>query len=157
MRSQVRFAPQNCRMLDFTLRLPRHHGAACMSGVSVCVLLHTDRGAAIKATRGDAILFWTLKPSGEKDRSSLHGSCPTLKVVSPDSCDFPTHAVHGSASGKTVSSLLMSHSCCICSSYAVCLLLAGREVVCNEVRCCRCPTAPCVCGGGTLSMAATMR
>ncbi len=40
----------------------------------------TCRGAAIKATRGDAIFFWALKPDGTKDRSSLHGSCPTTKV-----------------------------------------------------------------------------
>ena len=39
------------------------------------------RGHAVKATRGDAVFFWALKPDGGKDRSSLHGSCPTLKVL----------------------------------------------------------------------------
>jgi prolyl 4-hydroxylase len=37
------------------------------------------KGHAVKATRGDAVFFWALKPDGGKDRSSLHGSCPTLK------------------------------------------------------------------------------
>lgn len=37
------------------------------------------KGHAVKATRGDAIFFWALHPDGSKDRSSLHGSCPTTK------------------------------------------------------------------------------
>ncbi len=27
--------------------------------------------------QGDALLFYALKPDGEKDTTSLHGSCPT--------------------------------------------------------------------------------
>ena len=34
---------------------------------------------AVKAVRGDALLFYSLAPSGEPEASSLHGSCPTLK------------------------------------------------------------------------------
>ena len=30
--------------------------------------------------RGDALLFYSLKPNGEEDPTSMHGSCPTLKV-----------------------------------------------------------------------------
>mmetsp|Transcript_17819 Transcript_17819/g.53699 ORF Transcript_17819/g.53699 Transcript_17819/m.53699 type:complete len:307 (+) Transcript_17819:464-1384(+) len=37
------------------------------------------QGFAVKATKGDAVLFWALKPDQERDLSSLHGSCPTLK------------------------------------------------------------------------------
>ncbi|BDA51130.1 probable prolyl 4-hydroxylase 7 [Coccomyxa sp. Obi] len=36
-------------------------------------------GAAVKATRGDALLFYSLLPNGETDPTSLHGSCPTTK------------------------------------------------------------------------------
>lgn len=37
------------------------------------------KGLAVKTTRGDALLFFGLKPDGETDASSLHGSCPTTK------------------------------------------------------------------------------
>lgn len=35
------------------------------------------RGLGVKAVRGDALLFYSLKPDGSLDSSSLHGSCPT--------------------------------------------------------------------------------
>ena len=34
---------------------------------------------AVKATRGDALLFYSLAPDGTIDPMSLHGSCPTLR------------------------------------------------------------------------------
>ena len=37
------------------------------------------QGLGVKAIRGDALLFYGLKPNGETDPASLHGSCPTLK------------------------------------------------------------------------------
>ena len=37
------------------------------------------QGLSVKAIRGDALLFYALKPNGEPDPNSLHGSCPTLK------------------------------------------------------------------------------
>ena len=36
-------------------------------------------GLSVKATKGDALLFFSLHPDGTEDPSSLHGSCPTLK------------------------------------------------------------------------------
>ena len=36
-------------------------------------------GFAVKPRRGDALLFYSLKPNGQKDEDSLHGSCPVLK------------------------------------------------------------------------------
>ncbi len=38
------------------------------------------QGLAVKASKGDALLFYSLKPNGETDPTSMHGSCPTLKV-----------------------------------------------------------------------------
>jgi prolyl 4-hydroxylase len=35
------------------------------------------RGLAVKAFKGDALLFYSLRPDGETDNASLHGSCPT--------------------------------------------------------------------------------
>jgi prolyl 4-hydroxylase len=32
----------------------------------------------VKAIKGDAVMFYSLKPDGELDPTSLHGSCPTL-------------------------------------------------------------------------------
>ena len=37
------------------------------------------KGMAVKAIKGDAVLFFSLHPDGTEDPSSLHGSCPTLK------------------------------------------------------------------------------
>lgn len=36
------------------------------------------QGLGVKAFKGDAIMFYSLKPDGTEDPSSLHGSCPTL-------------------------------------------------------------------------------
>lgn len=37
------------------------------------------QGLAVKAKKGDALLFYGLKPNGDIDPASLHGSCPTTK------------------------------------------------------------------------------
>jgi len=39
------------------------------------------KGLAVKSFKGDAVLFYSLKPDGEPDPASLHGSCPTTKGV----------------------------------------------------------------------------
>lgn len=36
-------------------------------------------GFAVRARRGDALLFYSLLPDGAKDPASLHGGCPVLK------------------------------------------------------------------------------
>jgi len=36
------------------------------------------KGLAVKAVRGDAVMFYSLKPDGSLDPSSLHESCPAL-------------------------------------------------------------------------------
>jgi len=38
-------------------------------------------GVAVKAKRGDALLFFSLTPAGEKDALSLHAGCPVTKGV----------------------------------------------------------------------------
>ncbi len=35
------------------------------------------KGLAVKAVRGDALMFYSLKPDGATDQASLHSSCPT--------------------------------------------------------------------------------
>ena len=35
------------------------------------------KGLAVRAVKGDAVLSYSLKPDGETDHTSLHGSCPT--------------------------------------------------------------------------------
>ncbi|RZC44992.1 hypothetical protein C5167_037948 [Papaver somniferum] len=37
------------------------------------------KGLAVKPKKGDALLFWSLKPDATKDLSSLHGGCPVIK------------------------------------------------------------------------------
>ncbi|WJX88367.1 procollagen-proline 4-dioxygenase [Trifolium repens] len=37
------------------------------------------KGLSIKPKRGDALLFWSMKPDGTLDPSSLHGGCPVIK------------------------------------------------------------------------------
>lgn len=38
-----------------------------------------QKGLAVHPEKGAALLFYSLKPDGKIDHSSLHGSCPTLK------------------------------------------------------------------------------
>lgn len=42
---------------------------------STCAL----KGNAVKAIKGNAVMFYGLHADGSPDPSSLHGSCPTLK------------------------------------------------------------------------------
>ena len=41
--------------------------------------MRLEQGLAVKAIRGDALLFYSLLPNGKTDPTSLHGSCPTTK------------------------------------------------------------------------------
>ncbi|XP_019177432.1 PREDICTED: probable prolyl 4-hydroxylase 10 [Ipomoea nil] len=36
-------------------------------------------GLSVKPKMGDALLFWSMKPDGSLDPSSLHGGCPVIK------------------------------------------------------------------------------
>ncbi|KAL3723686.1 hypothetical protein ACJRO7_035799 [Eucalyptus globulus] len=36
-------------------------------------------GLSVKPKMGDALLFWSMKPDGSLDKSSLHGGCPVIK------------------------------------------------------------------------------
>lgn len=38
-----------------------------------------QRGLAVKTVRGDALMFYSLKPDGATDTASLHGSCPVIE------------------------------------------------------------------------------
>ncbi|KAK6922537.1 Isopenicillin N synthase-like, Fe(2+) 2OG dioxygenase domain [Dillenia turbinata] len=37
------------------------------------------QGLSIKPKRGDALLFWSMRPDASQDPSSLHGACPVIK------------------------------------------------------------------------------
>ncbi|CAA7391456.1 unnamed protein product [Spirodela intermedia] len=37
------------------------------------------RGLAVKPKRGDALLFWSMRPDASLDPASLHGACPVIK------------------------------------------------------------------------------
>jgi prolyl 4-hydroxylase len=56
------------------------------------------KGMAVKAVKGDAVMFFSLHPDGTEDPSSLHGSCPTTKGEKWSA----TKWIHVMASGKTV-------------------------------------------------------
>jgi len=36
-------------------------------------------GLSVKPKMGDALLFWSMKPDGSMDSTSLHGGCPVIK------------------------------------------------------------------------------
>lgn len=55
--------------------LPNAEHKSTGEGFSECA----KRGLAVKAVKGDALMFYSLKPDGSQDTASLHGSCPTLK------------------------------------------------------------------------------
>ncbi|KAL6641256.1 hypothetical protein ACP70R_019437 [Stipagrostis hirtigluma subsp. patula] len=37
------------------------------------------KGLSVKPKMGDALLFWSMKPDGSLDPTSLHGGCPVIK------------------------------------------------------------------------------
>ncbi|KAK9755104.1 hypothetical protein RND81_01G002600 [Saponaria officinalis] len=37
------------------------------------------KGLSVKPRRGDALLFWSMRPDATLDSSSLHGGCPVIK------------------------------------------------------------------------------
>jgi prolyl 4-hydroxylase len=37
------------------------------------------QGLAVKPKKGDAVLFWSIRPDGTFDYKSFHGSCPVIK------------------------------------------------------------------------------
>lgn len=37
------------------------------------------RGISVKPKMGDALLFWSMRPDGTLDPTSLHGGCPVIK------------------------------------------------------------------------------
>ena len=44
-------------------------------GFSECAM----KGLALKPRKGDAVLFWSIRPDGTFDPASLHGSCPVIE------------------------------------------------------------------------------
>lgn len=54
------------------------------------------KGLAVKPRRGDAVLFWSIRPNGSFDPKSLHGSCPVIKGVSCCVAACPAAALRGS-------------------------------------------------------------
>ncbi len=65
--------PKNSRCWLLTIHLPAFQKA--VGGVSECA----SRGAFVRPRRGDAILFFSLKPDGQMDEKSLHGGCPVIR------------------------------------------------------------------------------
>jgi prolyl 4-hydroxylase len=47
------------------------------AGFSECAM----DGLAVKAEKGDAVLFWSLTTAGTLDKGSLHGSCPVISGI----------------------------------------------------------------------------
>ncbi|EFJ50167.1 hypothetical protein VOLCADRAFT_80309 [Volvox carteri f. nagariensis] len=39
------------------------------------------KGLAVKPVKGDAVLFWSIRPDGRFEPGSLHGSCPVIRGV----------------------------------------------------------------------------
>ncbi|GIL58141.1 hypothetical protein Vafri_12998 [Volvox africanus] len=39
------------------------------------------KGMAVKPFKGDAVLFWSIRPDGRFEPGSLHGSCPVIRGV----------------------------------------------------------------------------
>eukprot|EP00854_Cymbomonas_tetramitiformis_P005919 gene5919-7121_t len=50
-------------------------GEQAFTGMSPCGL----KGLGVRPRKGDALLFFSLKPTGELDRHSLHAGCPVLR------------------------------------------------------------------------------
>jgi len=66
-----------------------------------------QRGVAYHPRRGDAVLFWSLKPDGNLDPSSLHGSCPVIRGTKYSA----TKWMHVGGFGMYAPNAKRSHSC----------------------------------------------
>lgn len=69
-----------------------------------------SKGLAVKAKKGNALFFYSLKPDGSEDIASTHGSCPTTKGVKWSA----TRWIHVDAfnSGATSSDCIDQHDKC---------------------------------------------
>ena len=38
-----------------------------------------QRGLCVTPRKGNAVLFWTMTPTGKEDEASMHGSCDVVK------------------------------------------------------------------------------
>ncbi|KAF6254960.1 hypothetical protein COO60DRAFT_261018 [Scenedesmus sp. NREL 46B-D3] len=54
---------------------PKAEHQTLENGWSNCSL----EGLAVKPKKGDATIFWSIRPDGTFDHKSLHGSCPVIK------------------------------------------------------------------------------
>ena len=55
-------------------KVPVPEGQTKEDGFSECAM----QGLAVKPKKGDAVLFWSIRPDGTFDPASLHGSCPVI-------------------------------------------------------------------------------
>lgn len=65
------------------------------AGFSKCAM----DGLAVKARKGDAVLFFSLRTEGTLDKGSLHGSCPTTKGIKYAATKW-YHVAHVAAQGE---------------------------------------------------------
>eukprot|EP00775_Hariotina_reticulata_P011903 gene11903-12047_t len=59
-----------------------------------------ETGLALKPRKGDATIFWSIRPDGTFDHKSLHGSCPVIKGTKISATKW-IHVAHF-ATGKEV-------------------------------------------------------
>ena len=117
--------------------------SSCRFVTKLCAVL---QGLAVKAVRGDALLFYSLKPNGEEDPTSMHGSCPTLKVSLPPEAQpnavysLGHSGIHRDLDLMLLSQLRNQHSHPDCALGTVCrgrsgeLLLQPRaEYTCRQL------------------------
>ncbi|KXZ50174.1 hypothetical protein GPECTOR_17g810 [Gonium pectorale] len=57
------------------------------------------KGMAVKPVKGDAVLFWSIRPDGRFEPGSLHGSCPVIRGVKWSATKW-IHVGHYAMSGE---------------------------------------------------------
>ncbi|GAB4820202.1 hypothetical protein N2152v2_007248 [Parachlorella kessleri] len=65
------------------------------SGFSDCAKPHV----AVKPRKGDAVLFHSIRPTGEIERRSMHGACPVVKGIKWSAAKW-MHVAHYAADGE---------------------------------------------------------
>lgn len=94
------------------------------------------QGNAVKARRGDAVMFFAMNPDGSEDPASLHGSCPTTQgtkwcaLVAAACCAYSEMHERVSAAALVVRGLGFAAWCkCVCRHSHSCVCRSATKWV----------------------------
>lgn len=70
------------------------------AGFSECAM----QGLAVKAVKGDAVVFWNIEPTGLVAKKAMHGSCPVIEGTKYAATKW-IHLAHYATGGEAAKTL----------------------------------------------------